>query len=48
MDTYSMTQGRAEPGVVTGKPLIIGGSLGRRDATGHGVVHVVSRARATS
>ena len=44
MDTYSMTQGRAVPGVVTGKPLIIGGSLGRRDATGHGVVHVVSRA----
>src|SRR5919201_2501547 len=34
MDTYSMTQGKSVPGVVTGKPLIVGGSAGRREATG--------------
>jgi glutamate dehydrogenase (NAD(P)+) len=44
MDTYSMTQGRAVPGVVTGKPLVVGGSLGRREATGQGVVHVLTQA----
>src|ERR1051325_2166266 len=32
MDTYSMTQGKSVPGVVTGKPLIVGGSAGRREA----------------
>jgi len=32
MDTYAMTQGRTVPGVVTGKPILIGGSAGRRDA----------------
>lgn len=37
MDTYSMNQGRTVPGVVTGKPVSLGGSLGRRDATGRGV-----------
>jgi glutamate dehydrogenase (NAD(P)+) len=37
MDTYSMNQGRTATGVVTGKPLAIGGSLGRQDATGRGV-----------
>jgi glutamate dehydrogenase (NAD(P)+) len=37
MDTYSMNDGRTVTGVVTGKPLPIGGSLGRRDATGRGV-----------
>ncbi|WP_022797809.1 Glu/Leu/Phe/Val family dehydrogenase [Thermus islandicus] len=37
MDTYSMNVGRTVPGVVTGKPLALGGSLGRRDATGRGV-----------
>ncbi|MCC6657143.1 MAG: Glu/Leu/Phe/Val dehydrogenase [Rhodocyclaceae bacterium] len=37
MDTYSMNQGRTVTGVVTGKPLSLGGSLGRRDATGRGV-----------
>jgi glutamate dehydrogenase (NAD(P)+) len=37
MDTYSMNQGRTATGVVTGKPLSLGGSLGRRDATGRGV-----------
>jgi glutamate dehydrogenase (NAD(P)+) len=37
MDTYSMNQGGTATGVVTGKPLSLGGSLGRRDATGRGV-----------
>ncbi|MDR2500572.1 MAG: Glu/Leu/Phe/Val dehydrogenase [Treponema sp.] len=37
MDTYSMIHGYAVPGVVTGKPLEIGGSLGRPEATGRGV-----------
>ena len=37
MDTYSMNVGRTVPGVVTGKPIALGGSLGRRDATGRGV-----------
>lgn len=38
MDTYSMKYGFAVPGVVTGKPLCLGGSLGRKEATGRGVV----------
>lgn len=38
MDTYSQQKGHAVPGVVTGKPVEIGGSLGRRDSTGRGVV----------
>src|SRR5574343_909673 len=37
MDTYSMSQGRTVTGVVTGKPVSLGGSLGRQDATGRGV-----------
>ncbi len=37
MDTYSMNEGATATGVVTGKPVILGGSLGRRDATGRGV-----------
>jgi glutamate dehydrogenase (NAD(P)+) len=41
MDTYSMTQGKSVPGVVTGKPLIVGGSAGRREATGRGIVYVL-------
>jgi glutamate dehydrogenase (NAD(P)+) len=40
MDTYSMTIGYSAPGVVTGKPIDIGGSLGRREATGLGVFYV--------
>ena len=44
MDTYSMTQGRTVPGVVTGKPLIIGGSAGRREATGRGIVYALYQA----
>jgi glutamate dehydrogenase (NAD(P)+) len=38
MDTYSQQKGHAVPGVVTGKPIEIGGSHGRREATGRGVV----------
>ncbi len=37
MDTYSMNQGSTATGVVTGKPISLGGSLGRHDATGRGV-----------
>ncbi|OGI64828.1 MAG: glutamate dehydrogenase [Candidatus Muproteobacteria bacterium RBG_16_60_9] len=37
MDTFSVNQGRTEMGVVTGKPISLGGSLGRHDATGRGV-----------
>ncbi len=40
MDTYSMHSRRTVTGVVTGKPLILGGSLGRREATGRGVMIV--------
>jgi glutamate dehydrogenase (NAD(P)+) len=38
MDTYSMLKGYSVPGVVTGKPIELGGSLGRFEATGRGVV----------
>lgn len=38
MDTYSMHKKETVPGVVTGKPIIIGGSRGRREATGRGVM----------
>lgn len=41
MDTYSMHRGYSEPAVVTGKPLEIGGSLGRNAATGRGAVNVL-------
>ncbi len=41
MDTYSMNVGYSAPGVVTGKPLEIGGSLGRQEATGLGVIDVL-------
>ncbi len=41
MDTYSMNKGRAVPGVVTGKPLEIGGSVGRETATGMGLFYVL-------
>jgi len=44
MDTYSQEQGYAQPGVVTGKPVEIGGSLGRTGATGLGVVFVAEKA----
>jgi glutamate dehydrogenase (NAD(P)+) len=45
MDTFSVNQGRTSTGVVTGKPVSLGGSLGRRDATGRGVF-MVGRAAA--
>jgi glutamate dehydrogenase (NAD(P)+) len=41
MDTYSQQVGYAVPGVVTGKPVSIGGSLGREEATGRGVVYAI-------
>src|ERR687885_758530 len=44
MDTYSMQQGYAVPEIVTGKPISLGGSLFRHEATGAGVVMVVERA----
>ncbi len=44
MDTYSMHEGFSIPAVVTGKPLSIGGSEGRNDATGTGVLFVTRRA----
>jgi len=40
MDTYSMTEGFTSPAIVTGKPVIIGGTLGREEATGYGVAHI--------
>jgi glutamate dehydrogenase (NAD(P)+) len=46
MDTYSMLKGYSVPGVVTGKPLELGGSLGRHEATGKGVVVVAQEAAA--
>jgi glutamate dehydrogenase (NAD(P)+) len=44
MDTYSMNVGETATGVVTGKPLALGGSLGRREATGRGVYTVGAEA----
>jgi glutamate dehydrogenase (NAD(P)+) len=43
MDTYSLQTGHCVPAVVTGKPVSIGGSLGRREATGRGIAYLVSR-----
>jgi glutamate dehydrogenase (NAD(P)+) len=44
MDTYSQQKGYSVPGVVTGKPIELGGSHGRREATGRGVVTCVVEA----
>ena len=44
MDTFSMTKGYSVPGVVTGKPISLGGSLGRNEATGRGVFYTVESA----
>ncbi|WP_028358247.1 Glu/Leu/Phe/Val family dehydrogenase [Brackiella oedipodis] len=44
MDTYSMNTGATSTGVVTGKPIYLGGSLGRVEATGRGVFTVASEA----
>lgn len=42
MDTYSQIHGYAIPGVVTGKPIVIGGSLGRGESTGKGVAFCIN------
>jgi len=44
MDTYSQHKGYAVPGIVTGKPVDIGGTLGRREATGRGIGYIVEQA----
>ena len=44
MDTYSVYHGYAVPEIVTGKPVAIGGTTGRREATGRGVVYLIERA----
>lgn len=43
MDTYSNHVGHVEPGIVTGKPIALGGSQGRREATGAGVAYLVKQ-----
>ncbi len=47
MDTYSVHVGYSVPSIVTGKPVGLGGSLGRREATGRGVGYLVNRATDT-
>ena len=44
MDEYSRLSGQYTPGVITGKPLASGGSLGRTEATGYGVIYTVREA----
>ncbi len=44
MDTFSIRKGYSVPGVVTGKPLELGGSRGRHEATGRGVFVVAAKA----
>ena len=44
MDTYSMHEGHAVNEIVTGKPVSVGGTEGRREATGRGVVYLIERA----
>jgi glutamate dehydrogenase/leucine dehydrogenase len=44
LDTYSMTRGHITPGVVTGKPIFLGGSLGRNEATARGCTFVIQAA----
>ena len=46
MDTYSMHQGYTVPGVVTGKPISLGGSEGRNEATARGCVYTIAEAAA--
>ncbi len=43
MDVYSMQKGRTIPGVVTGKPIEIGGSVGRQGATGTGMFYILEK-----
>jgi glutamate dehydrogenase (NAD(P)+) len=47
MDTYSVHMGYSVPSIVTGKPVHLGGSLGRRESTGRGVAYLISRAMDT-
>ena len=47
MDTYSVHQGYAVNEIVTGKPVSVGGTEGRREATGRGVVYLIERAMDT-
>lgn len=47
MDTYSVHAGYTVPSIVTGKPVGLGGSVGRREATGRGVGYLVNRATDT-
>lgn len=47
LDTYSMMVGHQELGVVTGKPVSLGGSVGREEATGRGVMYVLRKFLAT-
>lgn len=47
MDTYSQQVGHAVPAVVTGKPVVLGGSLGRKEATGRGLVYAIEAAAET-
>ncbi len=44
MDTYSQQVGYAVPAVVTGKPVVLGGSQGRKEATGRGLVYLIEQA----
>ena len=44
MDTYSVHMGHTVPSIVTGKPIGLGGSQGRREATGRGVAYLINRA----
>ncbi len=44
MDTYSQQVGHGVPEVVTGKPVVLGGSLGRKEATGRGLVYLIQKA----
>jgi glutamate dehydrogenase (NAD(P)+) len=44
MDTYSQHNGHAVPAIVTGKPVAIGGTLGRKEATGRGIGYIVELA----
>lgn len=47
MDTYSMFQGHAVTEIVTGKPVAVGGTVGRREATGRGIAYLIARALET-
>src|SRR5438105_14930129 len=43
MDSYSVHMGHTVPSIVTGKPVGLGGSVGRREATGRGVGYLINR-----